>query len=138
MGLGGSLDGVAVTAAQGDNEGAVLLQDQGEDDLVATAKALHGDGEASEPISVEGIDTGLIEDELWIEVENGRHSSRKLQQVFVITGSVFQFDVQFAALFSEGKVLPAMHRKGKDVGIIFEDLGGSITLVNVEVDDGEA
>ncbi len=138
MGLGGSLDGVAVTATQGDNQRAVLLQDQVEDHLVATAKALHGDGEASEPIGVEWIDTGLIEDELWIEVENGRQSGGKLQQVFVIPSSVFQFDVQLAALFSEGKVLPAMHRKGKDVGIIFEDLGGSIALVNVEVDDGEA
>lgn len=138
MSLDGSLDGIAVAASQGYGDGTAEMQYGCEDHLVAAAESVHCDRQPAEPVALEGIDAGLVEDKVWAEVENRRQGALKPAQVFDVGRTVVQFDVQLAALLPEGKVLTPVHGKSEHVAVVLKDLSGAVTLMNVEIDDREA
>ncbi len=58
-------------------------------------------------------------------------------QIAVIGGSVRERDIQIALFFPKWIVGFPMHRERKDLGIVLENEGSSVSLMNVQVDDGD-
>ena len=137
VGFSGALDGITVASAESDDDWPTCGTDRVEYQLVATTKSLHGELQPSETIRVERIDSGLIEDDFGMEVEHARKSLLEPGEIFGVGSTVRKFDIELAALLAEWEVLAAVHGESEDVIIVFKDLSGAVSLVDIEVDDGE-
>ncbi len=82
------------------------------------------------------IDTGLKKHKLGRELPDFFERRLKRGQISFVICAIRQFHVESAGLLVKGKVPSAMYREREDAGIAAKDGSGSISLMNVEIDDG--
>ena len=73
-----------------------------------------------------------------IRCKRNGQSFRNRGKVAIIGGAVGQRDVERAAFFSEWKVVRAVHRKRKDVGLVTKNRRRTVSLVHVGIEDDGA
>ena len=102
---------------------------------VALSQSLVAQRQSPQPVAFVRIDAGDVEDEI------RRNVLKQVgQNVFEpgdigrVAGSVGQVDIQITGPPAHWKVLFAMHREGEDTRLVFENEGGSIALVDVQID----
>jgi hypothetical protein len=77
----------------------------------------------------------LVEDDLRFESEHLWQEVIDHAEVLGVSHAIREFNIDPALLFTEGKIRPAMNGCSEYIRIVRKDLGGSIALVNIKVDD---
>ena len=71
----------------------------------------------------------------------GKKPRQDIRQPFEIGGvflAVRQADIEIGNRLACRVISLAMHGKGEDAGVVVENLGGSVALVDVEIDDEDS
>lgn len=138
VGADAVFDGEGVAAAHADDDGDAVGTAGVKDDAVAAAEPFLGHGEFAEFVFAEGVDAGLVEDDLGREGEDAGEDGFELGKELVVAGIVGQGDVDLALLLAEREVVGPVHGEGEHVGVVLIDGGGAIALMDIEIDDGDA
>lgn len=138
MGLGALFDGAGVASAEGEHQRELMAAGKVEDLAVSLQQAFVSHGEAAESIGLQGIDAGLIEDDVGPKSMNLGQHFIEVAQVCIISGKVGQMEIEGALLLAEREVAAPVHRQREDIRIVTEDFRGAIALMNVEINDGRA
>lgn len=136
--FGGAFDGIRVAAAHSDDDGDAASSGGSEHDSIAEGEIFERQRETAEAVCRESIHTGLEEDQLRMGVQG--YGERFVESRKVLFGlcSIWKFNVDAAALLVKREVAGCMEREGEDSLVVLKDAGGSIALVDVEIDDRDA
>src|SRR5260370_4574357 len=128
-----------VAAAHGQHDRKTPLRRFSKNELISGPQALGGQRESTERIIAQWVYARLIEDNVRIrEVECLGEMLAKHTEVFVVSRLVLESHIPSRSGFVERIIVLAMDRKGDDCGIVLENLGGSVSLVNVQIADHRA
>ena len=109
-------DGVDVrriAAAHADDNRDVAVAARVEHQAIACAQAVDRQPEAAEPITFVRIGAGQIEDDVRpMRVEDRRQMRAERGQILVVSGAVFEGDVEIARFLAERKILRLRIRGG--------------------------
>ena len=134
----GKLNGLRITATHGDhNRNAFRLRDC-EDHLVSMREVFIRESEAAEAVCVQGVHTGLKQDQLRCELLHRSQPGFECWEVRSGRGIVGKSDIESAALFAEREIVRSVNRECEHLVVVLEDARRPISLVNVEIDDRDA
>ena len=110
-----------------------------EDKLITPPQSIDRQLQFTKLITLVGVDPRLVKDHFRTKaIQNLRKMSLKNRQILFITNSVWQVEVECTLLLARRKILLSMHREGEDVWVVVEDRGGTVSLMNITVDDRDA
>ena len=104
---------------------------------IAFAQATFREPEASKQITFIGIDPGLIVDqvEMVIDVKEPGKGCVQRREVFLVTGSRRQADIEVALLFGVWECVLLVDRNGEHAWVIMEDVRRTVSLMKIAIDD---
>jgi len=138
VGFSAERDRPRVTATGSQNQGNAGATRRHKDPAVTFDESLMSEREPSEYVRRQGIDAGLVEDDVGPEGKSSRQDLVKMAQVGVVFNAIGQSHIQAALFLAEGKVAGAVDGEGEDAGIVLKYLRRSVTLMDIEVDHGGA
>lgn len=139
MGLDGLTYRVSVTTTHSGYDWQSPLPAGLEDKLITPPQSIDRQLQFTELITLVGVDSSLVKDHFRTKaIQNLRKMSLKYRQILFITNSVWQVEVECTLLLACRKILLTVHREGEDVWIAVEDRGGTVSLMNITIDDCDA
>ena len=125
-----------VAAADDAGDGDALVAAGLDDVVIAGGEAGVGEGEVAELVVVVGVDAGVVDHEVGFDLleQVGEETAEGLE-VVVVVDAFRQGHVEVGGDFASGEVFLAVDRAGEDAGLVGEDSGGAVALVDVEVED---
>ena len=127
--------GVASGEERGDRHGA--LARRAEDQPIARAQVLARQLEPPELVLLEGVRPGDVGDEIGaVALEDARHPVSERGQVDLAVRPPVQPDVLVARRLHERIVVLFVDREREDRGVVPEDGGRAVPLVDIHVDHG--
>ena len=94
-----------------------------------------GERKPAEHIRGQGIDAGLVEYDIRLEGKSSRQDLVKTAQILVVFHAIRQGHIQTALFLAKGEVACTVDGEGEYRGIVLEDFGGSVTLMDIEIND---
>jgi hypothetical protein len=134
MRFGAAFDGPRVAAARSQNERSAETPSGFKDPPVTLDQPLMCERKAAENIGSQGIDTGLIENNVRFEGKSGGQDLVELMQILGVFNTVLQSYIKTSTFLAEGKIAFAMDGEREDVGIILKYPGRTVTLMDIEID----
>lgn len=132
------LDASTVTTTHHDHDGNAVRGARTQHELIALRHPLHRNPESPQPIAFVRIGAGQVVEQIGTVRERGLHALRDRIEELTIAGAVRQSDVEIARLLAKRKVGRTVYGKGENRRIITEDEGGTITLMHIRIDHGNA
>src|SRR5262245_27308317 len=110
-----------------------------DDEFISSSESFNRQFQFPQPVALVGIDACLVEDKIRPEiVEDLRKVLTEDAKIFFVADVVGQINIERTNLFSCRKVFLAVHREAKDAWIVTEDCRGSVALMHVAINHGDA
>ncbi|MDK9708257.1 MAG: hypothetical protein OEL83_14530 [Desulforhopalus sp.] len=125
-----------IATAEGDDQGDAPAPRRRNHPPVPFPQALLGEAQAAEQVMAEGVDSGLVMQEVESPAA-GKESGQglvELGEVDAVADTGGKPCVEVARLLEEGEGVLLVEREGEDPGITMEDAGGAVALVQVAID----
>jgi hypothetical protein len=127
-----------VTAGEKRRDRYIPLNALPDYEFVAPAQPSLRQLQPAEFIALDAVDAGDVKNQFRLMViKDYRKVMFQQFEVFCIAGPVGEPDVE-AALLLDRIIIFLMHAEREDCGLVVEDEGGAVSLVDVEVNDGGA
>ena len=127
-----------IAAGQGNHQGDTGSSRGFDDQPVAAAQAAPRQPQSAELVVFVWIRPGEIKDTLRIAAQYLRQAFFKVVEVLLVPRAVGQADVKGTPRLPHRVIQLLMHREGEHARIGFEDERRPVSMMDVQVDDGEA
>jgi hypothetical protein len=138
MGMCAEFNGAGIAAAGGQNKRRTEAARGREDHAIAFDKSLRREGKAAKRIGSQRIDARLIEHNVRSGAECGGKDFIQAMKIFLVFNAIGQGNIKAALLFAEGEIAFTVHGEREDIRIVFKNLRGAVTLMDIKIDHGGA
>jgi hypothetical protein len=138
MRFDGRLDRIGISSAEGDYGRDIPLARAFENERVSLFQTVDSECQPAQPVGGETVHTGLKKHDIRLKLPDPRKRFGQFFKIRRIGGQVGKFDIDRTFLFSKREIQCAVHGKRQDVLIAFENRGGAVALMDIEIDNGRA
>src|SRR4029077_14274171 len=138
MGMRAEFNGPGIAAAGSQNKRYAETARGLEDHAITLDQSLRRETKAAKRIGSQRIDARLIEHNARTQAECGGKHFIQAMKICLILNAIGQGHIEAALLFAEGEIAFTVHGEREDVRIVFKNLRGAVTLVDIKIDHGGA
>jgi hypothetical protein len=138
MGMRAEFNGSGIAAAGSENKRSTETACRAKDHAIALDQSLGRERKAAKRIGSQRIDARLIEHNVRTGAECGGKHFIQTMKICLIFNAIGQGHIEAALLFAEGKIAFTVHGEREDIRIVFKNLRGAVTLVDIKIDYGGA